>query len=124
MSPPLLLNENIPAPTIHRLRAAGLDILDIAGACPGMDDVDVLGWAVRERRWLITFDRDYGELLYARRLPAPPAVILFRVESYRPDEPADWVMEILRNESEYFGRFTVFNGTTSRSRPFLREIGK
>lgn len=43
MNPPLLLNENFPAPAVRRRRAAGLDVLDIAGASPGMDDVDVLG---------------------------------------------------------------------------------
>ena len=122
MSARLLLNENFPAPSTRRLRGAGLDVLAIAETFAGMDDVDVLALAVRERRWLITFDRDYGELLFARRHPAPPAVILLRVESYRPEEPAVWVEGLIGNEPEHLGRFTVFNGLTSRSRPLLRQV--
>lgn len=122
MSAKLLLNENFPAPATRRLVDAGMDILAIAASCPGIDDVDVLALSVREQRWLITFDRDYGELIFARRYPAPPAVILLRVESYRPAEPAEWVMALLRNEAEHLGRFTVFDGATNRSRPLLRQI--
>jgi predicted nuclease of predicted toxin-antitoxin system len=122
MNARLLLNENFPAPSIKPLRDAGLDVLAIAETCAGMDDVDVLALAVREQRWVITFDRDYGELLFARHYPAPPAVILLRVESYRPEEPAEWIMELIRNEQEHLGKFTVFNGSTSRSRPLLREV--
>jgi predicted nuclease of predicted toxin-antitoxin system len=122
MSPRLLLNENFPAPSVELLRDTGLDVLAIAEICAGMDDVDVLALAVQEQRWVITFDRDYGELLFARHYPAPPAVILLRVESYRPEEPAEWIMELVRNEQEHLGKFTVFNGSTSRSRPLLREV--
>jgi predicted nuclease of predicted toxin-antitoxin system len=122
MSPRLLLNENFPAPSVELLRDTGLDVLAIAEICAGMDDVDVLALAVQEQRWVITFDWDYGELLFARHYPAPPAVILLRVESYRPEEPAEWIMELVRNEQEHLGKFTVFNGSTSRSRPLLREV--
>ena len=87
-----------------------------------MKDVEVLAIAVNEKRWLITFDRDYGELLFARRFPPPPAVILFRVPSYRPEEPADWVINLIKQPQECLGRFTVFDGETIRSRPLLSQV--
>ena len=98
MSLRLLLNENFPAPSVPLLRAVGYDVLAVAESWPGAADAEVLALAVREMRWLVTFDRDYGELLFARRLPAPPAVILLRVPSYRPDEPARWIIELARDE--------------------------
>ena len=123
MSLRLLLNENFPAPSIPLLCAVGCDVLAIAESWPGAADAEVLALAVRESRWLVTFDRDYGELLFAHRLPAPPAVILLRAPSYRPDEPARWVIELARDERDRLGRFTVFDGSTCRSRPLLFEAG-
>ncbi|MDD1612204.1 MAG: DUF5615 family PIN-like protein [Methylococcaceae bacterium] len=123
MSVSLLLNENFPAPAAAVLREAGYDALAIAESLAGIADQDVLALAVREQRWLVTFDRDYGDLLFARKLPAPPAVILLRVSSYRPAEPAAWIIELIRNRQEYLGKFIVFDGNTLRTRPLLREIG-
>lgn len=74
----LLVNENFPAPSVTGLREAGWDVLSVSETHPGMDDAGVLSWAARENRWLVTFDRDYGELLFARGLQPPAAVILFR----------------------------------------------
>jgi predicted nuclease of predicted toxin-antitoxin system len=123
MSVRLLLNENFPAPAVSVLRESGFDVLAIAETFAGITDQEVLALAVREQRWLVTFDRDYGDLLFARRLPAPPALILLRVASYRPAEPAAWIIELIRNNQEYLGKFIVFDGNTLRSRPLLREIG-
>ena len=123
MSVSLLLNENFPAPAVAVSREAGYDALAIAESLAGIADQDVLALAVREQRWLVTFDRDYGDLLFARKLPAPPAVILLRVSSYRPAEPAAWIIELIRNRQEYLGKFIVFDGNTLRTRPLLREIG-
>lgn len=60
----LLLNENFPAPSTSLLRQFGFDVLSVAEEFAGMKDADVLSIAVREGRWLITFDRDYGGLLF------------------------------------------------------------
>ena len=58
-----LVNENFPAPSVAVLRASGHDVLYIADSHAGDDDADVLALAREEGRWLVTFDRDYGELL-------------------------------------------------------------
>lgn len=119
----LLLNENFPAPSVALLRESGFDVLSIAESLAGTKDEDVLSLAVREQRWLVTFDRDYGDLLFAHGYPSPPAVILLRVPSYRPTEPAAWIVALSRNAQDCLGRFTVFNGSTVRSRPLLRNVG-
>lgn len=123
MSVRLLVNENFPAPSVPILRAAGYDVFSIAESCPGIDDGEVLSRATRDQRWLVTFDRDYGELLFARGHPSPPAVILLRVTAYRPDAPAQWVMQLAQDAAACLGKFTVFDGSTIRSRPLLRPVG-
>lgn len=107
MSLRLLLNENFPAPSVAILRHAGFDLLSVAESHASIDDVDVLALAVREQRCIVTFDRDYGELLVA---------------SYRPEEPAEWVMRLAADEKECLGRFTVLDGNGIRSRPLLYEV--
>jgi predicted nuclease of predicted toxin-antitoxin system len=122
MTPRLLVNENFPAPAVMSLRTAGLDVLAIGEATPGMLDTDVLTQAVRERRWLITFDTDYGELLFARHHEPPPVVVLLRVHSYKPANPAGWLLELIAGEKFREGMFYVYDGESLRSRPFLRNV--
>jgi len=124
MSARLLVNENFPAPSVARLRAMGWDVVSVAEGRAGMNDAAVIALAVSEKRFLVTFDRDYGELLFARGLPPPPAVILLRVPSYRPEDPAMWVTRIVKDTETLVGMFTVFDGTSIRSRPFISGSAK
>lgn len=63
MSIPLLANENFPAPAIRKLRAAGIDVIAVREAMPSASDKEVMAYARREQRWIVTFDRDYGDLV-------------------------------------------------------------
>lgn len=122
----LLLNENFPVPSIAPLRLAGFDVVAVAEVCAGSDDSSVLELAVREDRWLVTFDRDYGELVFKRGFPPPPAVVLLRVASYRPEDPAEWLRALAANPAALIGKFTIFDGDAVRSRslPRHQERGK
>ncbi len=70
-----LANENIPLTSIQRLQAAGHDEVAVAQTALGSSDVQVLQQAAREQRMVLTFDRDYGELIFRYHLPAPSGVI-------------------------------------------------
>ena len=48
------------------LRAAGHDVVAIAEISPRIGDHEVLERAIDERRVLLTEDKDFGELVYAR----------------------------------------------------------
>lgn len=48
------------------LREAGHEVVFIAEVAPGATDEQVLERALNERRVLITEDRHFGELVYAR----------------------------------------------------------
>jgi predicted nuclease of predicted toxin-antitoxin system len=117
VTPKLLANENIPAPSIAVLREAGFDVLPIAETADGITDREVLARAVAENRWILTFDRIYGELLDARGLSAPPAVFLFRLKSYRPDAPGRLVVELVESGLEIEGGFLVCDDNGVRRRP-------
>jgi predicted nuclease of predicted toxin-antitoxin system len=118
----LLLDENIPVPAAQRLRAAGHDVVEGAVSCRGWPDERVLARAVAESRWLVTFDRDYGDLVFKRCLPAPPAIVLLREPHYRPSEPAEWLLPLLAEAEQHAGRFLVVSRDKLRWRALLQSV--
>ena len=117
MKPRLLANENFPAPSVLHLRERGYDVASIAEGSGGLSDAEVLTRAVAEQRWIITFDRDYGNLIFARGLAAPTAVILFRLRSYRPDAPGRMLAGLIESGSECEGYFAMVDEAGVRKRP-------
>ena len=55
-----LADENFPSAAVAALEKAGHDVVWIGAAAPGSSDLDVLAWAAREERVLLTFDKDFG----------------------------------------------------------------
>jgi predicted nuclease of predicted toxin-antitoxin system len=86
-----LANENFPGAAVLALTAAGHDVIRVASAMRGASDTEVLACAARESRILLTFDKDFGELAGASRLPMDCGVVLFRFLS----------RELLRLESDW-----------------------
>ncbi|MGC2410091.1 MAG: DUF5615 family PIN-like protein [Methyloceanibacter sp.] len=86
-----LANENFPGDAVTALEATGHDIVWVRTAAPGSKDQDILAWAVRESRVLLTFDKDFGELAWHVGLPASSGIVLFRL----PMPPAAGVGAIL-----------------------------
>lgn len=104
----LLANENFPLKSVHRLREAGHDVKAVIEDSPGAKDREVLARGVAERRIVLTFDRDYGELIYRWRLPVPEGVVYFRFAPATPDEPAEYFFKLLVLEGlSLEGEFTV-----------------
>jgi len=113
----LLANENFPAPSVRYLRDGGYDVAAVFEGRGGLIDREVLALAEAEQRWIVTFDRDYGELIFARGLAALPAVILFRLRSYRLDAPGRLLAGLLESGSELEGYFVVVDEAGPRKRP-------
>lgn len=123
MKQPLLVNENIPVPALRRLRAAGRDVVAVAVAevMPGASDHAVLTQARDSGRWLVTFDRDYGELVFLRNLPSPPAIIYLRQEPITPELAADWILGLLADLALEAGFFITLGGGVIRQRRLLER---
>ena len=103
------------------MRDLGHDVLSVAEEGEALTDNAVLAKASSDQRWIVTFDRDYGELIFARSVPAPPAVILFRLKSYRPDAPGQMLTELLDSGSEFEGYFVIVDEGGVRRRPLPQK---
>ena len=113
----LLANENIPRATVDTLRDAGHDVLWVSSEFPSIKDEAVILFASVENRIIITFDRDYGELLFKRRLDKPLGVIYLRLGNFEPEEPAEILLNYLSLPTSVFeGRFSVTTRSNMRQR--------
>jgi hypothetical protein len=67
---------------------------------------------------ILTFDRDYGELIYRLRLRSARGVIYLRFRPHTPEEPASILLNLLQTEGLQFEeRFRVVEGDQIRQRP-------
>ena len=113
-----LFNENIPWPSVVQCREWGWDVLAIGQSHPGISDTQVMLLAQSQNRWLVTFDRDYGELIFKLKQPSPPLLVLLRLPTYQPREPARWLQHLVQKELLIEGYFHQFDGDTLRRRRF------
>ena len=110
-----LADENMSAEVVAGLRAAGHDVAFIAEDSPSIPDDSVLARAVRENRVLITYDKDYGKLVFADLQPADSGVILFRLRDLSPEARIRFMVSNLDNEVDWRGHFAVIRiGPTPR----------
>jgi predicted nuclease of predicted toxin-antitoxin system len=113
-----LANENFPKVSVHILRQKGHDISAVIESSPGAKDPDVLKQAAAERRIILTFDRDYGELLYKSKPSDVAAVVYFRFFPATPEEPAEFVLRVLNLYGLSLERmFTIVERSQVRQRP-------
>lgn len=59
---PILADEDIDKPIIAKLRAVGIDVESVAEKIKGTSDSEVLDYARKKNRVLVTFDKDYLRL--------------------------------------------------------------
>lgn len=100
-------DESCAGPVTRALRAAGHDVVAIAEVSPGATDEEVLERALNDKRILITEDRDFGELIYARRRGSA-GVILVRFDSRaRHIKPATVIQAVSELGTRLENAFTI-----------------
>ena len=116
-----LANENIPGDAVAALTAAGHDVLWIRAEAPGSTDDDVLAWAEREKRVLLTFDKDFGELAWRYGLPANPERFPFRLPMAPATEIGAVIVARIAERGDWSGHFTVIEPGRIRMRALPRR---
>jgi hypothetical protein len=112
-----LANENFPGAAVIALGSAGHDVVWVRVAAPGATDPDVLAWAAREQRILLTFDKDFGELARASALPRTCGVVLLRIPMPRPGDAGQWLADLITSRDDWASYFSVIEPGRVRMRP-------
>ena len=115
-----LADENVPGECVAALKLAGHDVVWVRTAAPGITDAEVLAWAAREERLLVTFDKDFGELARRSELPPTSGVILFRT-SMPQRGVARQFADLLTSRSDWAGHFSIIEPGRIRMRLLAPE---
>ena len=115
----LLANEKFHLDSVLLLRKIGYDIKSIGEDHPSIKDKEVISIAQKEKRIILTFDRDYGELIFKYKLKPSEGVIYLRIDNYSPDEPGNIINLLLKNKDfDTKEKLTVYDGNSLRQRKY------
>ncbi len=103
-----LANENAPREAVVAARTAGFDVGWMVELQPGANDEMVLRLAQQDHRVLITFDKDFGELVFRRGLAGSRGVIiLLRPRLRSPEFVSAFIVKVLSQPVDWTSHFTV-----------------
>lgn len=114
-----LANENFPITSTRYLKNKGFDIVAVGVDFAGVTDRDVIEMAEKEQRTIITFDKDYGTLIFKFGNKPTEGVIYLRLSDFSADEPGK-IIESITSVPNFttHKRLTVFDGITIRQREY------
>ncbi|HKM66803.1 MAG TPA: DUF5615 family PIN-like protein [Candidatus Acidoferrum sp.] len=120
-----LADESCAGPVIRALREAGHDVAAISEVAKGAADEEVLNRAVNAKRVLITEDRDFGELVYARGRSSTGVILVRFPSRVRRAKPATVVEAVAKLGTRLQDSFTVVEPGRVRvsSRPSTSGTG-
>ncbi len=114
----LLADENIPLTTVRALRSAGHDVYSATEASPGAADRRLLERAVTDERLVVTFDRDFGDLIVRGTQRPEAGVLLLRFVPKSAAEVTELLVALLaRSDVTWRAHVSVFDGRHVRQRP-------
>lgn len=119
-----LADENFPLPSTLLLRKEGLNIISATEdkLLSGTSDVYILQQACEQKRIILTYDKDYGTLIFKKKLLPPPGIVFFRLLPGHPEEPAELLIPVLREgKIILLNKFTTVDNNKIRQRP-LKEL--
>ncbi len=115
-------DEDFPLESALLLREAGFEVMSIVETTQGLGDAMVLGVARDSHAVLLTFDRDFGELVYRRNIPPPRGLVYFRLQPSTPGEPAEILLNMIKSgRFPLEGNFTIIKRNLIRQRALTRR---
>lgn len=116
-----LANENFPRPSTNILREHGFEVKSIQEDNQGIPDEEVIEIASRLNLIILTFDSDYGEIIFRYTKENPPAVVFFREKGNNPEFAALSLISLLLNpDVELSKSFTVIEVNNIRQRYYKK----
>ena len=116
----ILCDENIDQALVNWLRGEGVDCLWIRELAPSITDSQVLDLAEADQRIVITFDLDFGELVFRERRKVA-GILLLRFPGANSATVVS-LFEVVWQEVKDLvtGKFVVATPTKIRVRDLLR----
>ena len=117
----LLADENVPRKTVEVLRNEGMDITMVSEASRGMSDRAVIEYANREKRVIVTFDKDFGELVFRERIRVE-GLMLLRFAPFSPGHIADRIRHTVSQVTPLENKIVTVREDRIRVTPIRQHI--
>lgn len=117
MSEKFFANENFPLETANWLRTLGHEVIHAAETLSGASDAEILCQARSSNQIRLTFDRDFGALVFRERQPATRGIVLFRLRQLPPGAVIPFLQSFFEAEPVLAGFFTVASPGQFRQTP-------
>ncbi len=102
---------------VRRLREDGHDVFAVLEEMRSQPDAAVLQAAVDQHRVLLTFDRDFGEMIFSQGFTAPPGVIFVRAIPRSLAETIEAVRAVMHVEAPRIDGYFVAIDRKARYHP-------
>ena len=118
-----LADESCDFSVVRALRSADHDVVAIAEVSPREEDDAVMERAARGGRILLTEDKDFGQLVYAKMQKTGGVIFIRFPARVRRSLPATVVEVVRRRGQRLIGSFTVLQPGRVRTGPHPRGQG-
>lgn len=118
----LLTDENIGLKVVTHLRSLSYDVVSAIEDYQSATDTKILTIAKRQKRILITTDKDFGELVFLRGL-VPYGVILLRLREESAKNKIRVLDKLFKDERlKIAKKFAVITESQVRFRPIRTKL--
>ena len=101
-----LVDENVHLAIYQFLKDQGYDTTSVAENYSSFEDLEILSIANKEKRVIITNDKDFGFLIYQQKLPHK-GIILFRLKSELSELKIERLKVLFLKKLEFSDSFIV-----------------
>jgi predicted nuclease of predicted toxin-antitoxin system len=117
-----LTDENFPLASSKMLEQNGHKVRSVSVLFKGYPDLHILKEAIEHEEFIISFDKDFGELIFKYNFPHPPGIILFRIRHFSPESPAFTIIKMIsENIYSFEGYFTVIGKNKTRQKSLSKK---
>jgi len=118
----IVADEGIERPIVVRLRTAGHDVIHIAEIARGITDPEVLELANQKEALLITYDKDFGDLVFYKQYHTQGVMLVRLPETLSSLEKAEIVIDVIsERQDELFHAFSVIAVNKRRTIKILQR---
>lgn len=113
----IVADESVDVEITSALRSTGFEVYSIVENHPGWTDHQVLEFAFSKNAYLITEDKDFGELTYRLKKPSH-GILLIRLIEEGSEEKAVIVLSLLEKQFDQLWKmFAVLERSKLRVKP-------
>jgi predicted nuclease of predicted toxin-antitoxin system len=116
-----LADENFPASAVRALRRNGLIVEWALEFGPATTDDKLLARAIETGAVILTFDKDFGELVWRMKPRNGFDVLLFRMPMPGAAEAGEALARVVQSRADWAGHFSVLEPGRLRMRAFASD---